>query len=137
MLKQLTDYFQLIIKKTTQGHGRDPQGKVWGRGGELSCPLQVPHLLSIPCVHQWDEITGIWGLTQNPAISPPRRSGKWGLKLSRKWQPIPLFLSEESHGQRSQWAKVHEVAKRRALNDFAQHDHALVFLENSPHSEAI
>ena len=29
----------------------------------------------------------------------------------RKWQPIPVFLPGESHGQRSWWATVHRVTK--------------------------
>ena len=33
---------------------------------------------------------------------------------SRKWQPTPLFLPGESHGQRGWWATVHEVAKSQA-----------------------
>ena len=33
---------------------------------------------------------------------------------SRKWQPTPLFLPGESHGQRAWWATVHRVAKSQA-----------------------
>ena len=29
----------------------------------------------------------------------------------RKWQPTPVFLPGESHGQRSWWATVHEITK--------------------------
>jgi len=29
----------------------------------------------------------------------------------RAWQPTPVLLSGESHGQRSHWAIVHSVAK--------------------------
>ena len=37
----------------------------------------------------------------------------------RKWQPTPVFLPGESHGQRSRKATVHEVAKSRTrLSDF-------------------
>ena len=31
--------------------------------------------------------------------------------LRGKWQPTPVFLPGESHGQRSWWATVHGVAK--------------------------
>ena len=36
----------------------------------------------------------------------------WVWKIPRKkaWQPTPVFLSEEFHGQRSLQATVHEVA---------------------------
>ena len=29
----------------------------------------------------------------------------------RKWQPTPVFLPEEFHGQRGPWATVHGVAQ--------------------------
>ena len=31
----------------------------------------------------------------------------------RKWQPIPVFLPEKSHGQKAWQATVHETAKNR------------------------
>ena len=44
-----------------------------------------------------------------------RRCGfdPWVGKISwrRAWQPTPVFLSGESHGQRSWWAMVHSVEK--------------------------
>ena len=40
---------------------------------------------------------------------------------SRKWQPAPVFLPEEFHGQRSWQATVYGVAKSRAwLSDWTQ-----------------
>ena len=36
----------------------------------------------------------------------------WDGKIWRRaWQPIPVFLPGESHGQRSLWATVHRVTK--------------------------
>ena len=40
----------------------------------------------------------------------------------RAWQPTPVFLSGEFHGQRARWATVHGVTKSQTqLNDQAQH----------------
>jgi len=41
------------------------------------------------------------------------RFDPWLGKIPRKgaWQPTPVFLPGESHGQRSLWATVHGVAK--------------------------
>ena len=33
----------------------------------------------------------------------------WKIPWRRAWQPSPVFLSGESHGQRSRWATVHGV----------------------------
>ena len=37
----------------------------------------------------------------------------WGGKIPwrRAWQPTPLFLPGESHGQRTSWATVHRISK--------------------------
>ena len=46
-----------------------------------------------------------------------------GLQVRRKWQPTPVFLPGESHGQRNLWATGHGVAKSRTqLSDFT-HTH--------------
>ena len=52
-----TDYlldYQFIIQgyNSEQPDGRDVWGKVWGKGTELPCPLQVHHLPVTPHVHQ-------------------------------------------------------------------------------------
>ena len=39
------------------------------------------------------------------------RKSPWG----REWQPTPVFLSGESHGQRSLWATVHRAVKSWTL----------------------
>ena len=44
----------------------------------------------------------------------------------RKWQPTPVFLSEQSHGQRSWWATVHGAA--RVAHDLAtKPPHSYIF----------
>ena len=47
-----------------------------------------------------------WG---RPGFDPWVRKILW----RRAWQPTPVFLPEESHGQRSLWATVHGVTKSR------------------------
>ena len=48
----------------------------------------------------------------------------------RKWQPTPVFLPRKFHGQRSQWATVHRVAKSRTqLKQRAFSTHAFSFEE--------
>ena len=42
------------------------------------------------------------------------RSLGWEDPQRRVWQPIPVFLLRECHGQRSLWATVHRVAKSQA-----------------------
>ena len=37
--------------------------------------------------------------------------GPWVGKISTQWQPTPVFLPGESHGQRSLVGTVHEVTK--------------------------
>jgi len=48
-------------------------------------------------------------------VNLPGRPGffSWVRKIPwrREWQPTPVFLPGESHGQRSWWATVHGVAK--------------------------
>ena len=60
-------------------------------------------------------------LLANPA---DRRHGfnpwVWKITWRRAWQPSPVFLPGESHGQRSLWATVHEVTKNQTrLCDWA------------------
>ena len=53
--------------------------------------------------------------------NPPANAGKckrhgfdpWVGKIPyrKAWQPTPVFLPGESHGERSLWAIVHRVAK--------------------------
>ena len=43
----------------------------------------------------------------------------WGFHWRREWQPTPVLLPGESHGQRAWWATVHRVAKSQTrLSDF-------------------
>ena len=42
-----------------------------------------------------------------PGFDPWVRMMPW----RRKWQPTPVFLTGESHGQRSLWTTVHRVTK--------------------------
>ena len=49
----------------------------------------------------------------------PEAVGK--IPWRRAWQPTPVFLPGEFHGQRSWWATAHRVAKSRTrLGDLAQ-----------------
>ena len=56
-------------------------------------------------------------VVQNPlahAGDEMRRGfGPWVRKMPwrRAWQPTPVFLPGESHGQRSRWANVHSIAE--------------------------
>ena len=54
-----------------------------------------------------------WGRPFFPDASKrvPPRPGK--IPWRKTWQPTPVFLPEEPHGQRSLWAIVHRVAKSR------------------------
>ena len=47
----------------------------------------------------------------NAGFDPWVRKIPW----RRKWQPTPVFLPEESHGQRTLWAIVHRVANNWTL----------------------
>ena len=42
-----------------------------------------------------------------PGLIPGWGKIPWG----REWQPTPVFLPGESHGERSLWATVHGVTK--------------------------
>ena len=45
----------------------------------------------------------------------------------RAWQPTPVFLPGEPHGQRTWWATVHRVAKSKTrLKRFSMHAHGLL-----------
>ena len=45
----------------------------------------------------------------------------------RAWQPTPVFLPGEPHGQRTWWATVHRVAKSKTwLKQFSMHAHGLL-----------
>ena len=48
-----------------------------------------------------------------PAKMQETRFDPWVGKIPwrRAWQPTPVFLPGESHGQKSPWATVHRVAK--------------------------
>ena len=46
---------------------------------------------------------------RDPGLIPK----SWQSPGGGPWQPTPVFLSAESHGQRSLWTRVHGVAKSR------------------------
>ena len=48
-----------------------------------------------------------------PAKMQETRFDPWVGKIPwrRAWQPTPVFLPGESHGQKSPWATVHRVTK--------------------------
>ena len=56
-------------------------------------------------------------LVEDPACQCRRykrcRFDPWVRKIpwSRAWQPTPVFLPGESHGQGAWWATVHSIAK--------------------------
>ena len=61
-----------------------------------------------------------------------REFDPWVGKLPwrREWQPTPVFLPGESHGQKSLWATVHRVAKSQTqLKRLSTH--ACKWLESS------
>ena len=63
------------------------------------------HVKNLPAMQETQEM-GVLSLGQEdrrPPPTPPQR---------RKWQPAPVFLPGEPHGQRGAWqATVHGVAK--------------------------
>ena len=71
----------------------------------------------------WGSLTSLVGLprwhsSQKKSICQCSRHKRWGLNpwggkipWSRKWQPTPVFLPRELHGQRSLGTTVHGVAK--------------------------
>ena len=72
----------------------------------------------------------MWGFTGSASgkestcqCRRPRRCqlDPWVRKIPwrRKWQPTPVFLPGESHGQRSLWAAVHGVTE----SDKTEHTH--------------
>ena len=69
---------------------------------------------------------GVYGFPGGPVVENPpamREFNLWVGKIPRRtaWQPTPVFLPGESHGQRSLRATVHGVTKSRTrLSDLAR-----------------
>ena len=65
--------------------------------------------------HLWASQVVVWYKNLPVSAGDARNEGLilgWEDPLRKAWQPTPVFLPAESHGQRS-LAEVHEVAKSR------------------------
>ena len=81
---------------------------------------EVPWQLSVQ-KFQW-EVTLFQGFPDGASVKEPtcqcrrhkrRKFVPWVRKIAWRssWQPTPVFLPGESHGQRSRWAILHSVTK--------------------------
>ena len=78
---------------------------------QMALLLSSQWLSNIPCwvslVAQWSRICLQYKRHRRHRFSPWARKIPW----RRKWQPIPVFLPAESHGQQAWWTTVHKVPK--------------------------
>ena len=104
--------------------------QAWSLGPKAKFSFEItnPTLFTISC-HNWYKNILIWYLMGFPGSSdgkePVHNAGELGkITSKRKWQPSPLFLPGEFHGQRSLAGAVHGVTKSwTRLSDQHTHPH--------------